>query len=85
MFGLPAALLVALLVGWALGLPRPLAVTLVGLPLTVPLLCGLGGLMGRPDGSGPRWLLVAGSVAFAHAVAAVLVRPGPQAAQSDAG
>ncbi|MGW5670946.1 hypothetical protein [Micromonospora sp. NPDC003776] len=58
---------------------------LVGLPLSVPLLCGLGGLMGRPDGSGQRWLLVAVSVAFAHAVAAVLVRPGLQAAQSDAG
>ncbi|SCG52056.1 hypothetical protein [Micromonospora inositola] len=81
--GLPAALVAGLLVGWVLRLPRPWAVPLVGLLLSVPVLCGAGALVSRADESWVRWSVPVVLVAAAHAAAAVTLRRGRSSGRAD--
>ncbi len=71
--GVPSSLVVGLLAAWAIGLPRPWLVSLVGLLNAGLFVCGLGRLLERHADYVPRWLLVGSLVILAYAVAALLV------------
>ncbi|MEH0935353.1 hypothetical protein [Micromonospora psammae] len=70
--GIPSSVILGLLVAWAAGLPRPWAVSLLGLMFSGLLICGWGALK-IPAFASPRLLMVT-LIVVAYALAAVATK-----------
>ncbi|GAA3765978.1 hypothetical protein GCM10022379_37270 [Micromonospora maritima] len=78
--GIPSALVLGLLIAWATRLPRPWAVSLLGLMNSGLLICGYGSLRIRVIE--PRWLVPVSLIVLAHVLTAVLVARSARSAHA---